>query len=139
MKNIKWLTLSLLLGLTLLLQGCKIKEYVEVPVEVEKVKTEYIHQMDSIYLHDSIATYIVQKGDTVFVDRYKYKIKEVYKIDTVIKIDSIPKVIKIKEKQIVEVSKVHTWQKVLMWTGGVGILVLLGFLINKFKIWKLLF
>jgi hypothetical protein len=43
MKNIKWLTLSLLLGLTLLLQGCKIKEYVEVPVEVEKVKTEYIH------------------------------------------------------------------------------------------------
>ena len=139
MKNIKWLTLSLLLGLTLLLQGCKTKEYIEVPVEVEKVKTEYIHQRDSIYLHDSIATYIVQKGDTVFVDRCKYKIKEVYKTDTVIKIDSIPKVIKVREKQIVEVNKVHTWQKALMWVGGVGILVLLGFLINKFKIWKLLF
>ncbi len=138
-RNIRELILYLLLGLTLLLQGCKVKEYIEVPVEVEKIKTEYVHQIDSIYLHDSIATYIMQKGDTIFVDRYKYKVKEIYKVDTIHKTDSIPKIIKVKQIQTVEVNRVYTWQKVLMWTGGVGILLLLGFLINKFKIWKLLF
>ena len=72
-----------ILSICTLLIGCKVKEYIEVPVEVEKIKTEYVHQLDSIYLHDSISTYIIQKGDTVFIDRYKYKIKEVFRTDTV--------------------------------------------------------
>ena len=137
MRKIKYLIL--LLGLLTVLQGCKTKEYIEVPVEVEKVKIEYVHKLDSIYLHDSIFTQIVQRGDTIFVDRYKFKVKEVYKTDTIHQIDSIPKIVKVKTKEIVEVNKLYSWQKALMWTGGVGILILLGFLINKFKIWKSLF
>jgi hypothetical protein len=54
MRKIKYLILSL--GLLTVLQGCKTKEYIEVPVEVEKVKIEYVHKLDSIYLHDSIFT-----------------------------------------------------------------------------------
>lgn len=137
MRKIKYLIL--LLGLLAVLQGCKTKEYIEVPVEVEKVKIEYVHKLDSIYLHDSIFTQIVQRGDTIFVDRYKFKVKEVYKTDTIHQIDSIPKIVEVKTKEIVEVNKLYSWQKALMWTGGVGILILLGFLINKFKIWKSLF
>lgn len=137
MRKIKYLIL--LLGLLTVLQGCKTKEYIEVPVEVEKVKIEYVHKLDSIYLHDSIFTQIVQRGDTIFVDRYKFKVKEVYKTDTIHQIDSIPKIVEVKTKEIVEVNKLYSWQKALMWTGGVGILILLGFLINKFKIWKSLF
>jgi len=56
MNKIKILIASLLA--IFLLQGCKVKEYIEVPVEVEKVKTEYVHKIDSIYLHDSISTQI---------------------------------------------------------------------------------
>ncbi len=93
MKIIKGFILSLLLSSLFLLQSCKVKEYIEVPVEVEKVKIEYVHKLDSVYLHDSISTYIVQKGDTVFVDRYKYKIKEVYRTDTIYQVDSIPKIV----------------------------------------------
>ena len=137
MRKIKYLILSL--GLLTVLQGCKTKEYIEVPVEIEKVKIEYVHKLDSIYLHDSIFTQIVQRGDTIFVDRYKFKVKEVYKTDTIHQIDSIPKIVEVKTKEIVEVNKLYSWQKALMWTGGVGILILLGFLINKFKIWKSLF
>ena len=139
MKIIKGFILSLLLSSLFLLQSCKVKEYIEVPVEVEKVKIEYVHKLDSVYLHDSISTYIVQKGDTVFVDRYKYKIKEVYRTDTIHQVDSIPKIVQVKITEVKEVNKLYTWQKSLMWIGGVGLLVLLGFVINKFKIWKLLF
>ena len=133
----RFIILSLLVSLLLILNSCKMKEYIEVPVEVEKIKIEYIYKLDSIYLHDSISTYIVQKGDTVFVDRYKYKIREVFKTDTVHRIDSVPKIITVNK--IVEVNKLYSWQKSLMWIGGVGVLGLLTFLIKKLGIWKLLF
>jgi hypothetical protein len=67
----------------------------------------------------------------------KYKIKETFKTDTVLKRDSIPVIVEVEK--VVEVNKLHSWQKILMWIGGVGLLVLLGIGINKFKIWKLLF
>lgn len=139
MNKFKYIIIPLFVSLVFITQSCKIKEYVEVPVEVEKVKIEYVHKLDSIYLHDSVATYIMQRGDTVFVDRYKYKIKEVYRTDTIHKIDSIPKVVQVKVKEVVEVNKLNFIQKILMWAGGVGILLILGFLICKFKVWKLLF
>ena len=123
MMKSKVIILSLLMGLLFTVSSCKTKEYIEVPVEVEKVKTEYIHKLDSVYLHDSISTYIVQKGDTVFVDRYKYKIKEVYKTDTIHRVDSIPKIVTVNK--VVEVNKLYSWQKSLMWIGGVGIIGLL--------------
>lgn len=137
MMKSKVIILSLLMGLLFTVSSCKTKEYIEVPVEVEKVRTEYIHKLDSVYLHDSISTYIVQKGDTVFVDRYKYKIKEVYKTDTIHRVDSIPKIVTVNK--VVEVNKLYSWQKSLMWIGGVGIIGLLIFLIGKLGIWKLLF
>lgn len=120
---------------TLLLSGCKTTEYIKVPVET--VRTEYKVQKDSIYLHDSINVYTETKGDTVYITKLKYKIKETFKTDTVLKRDSIPVIVEVEK--VVEVNKLHSWQKTLMWIGGVGLLVLLGIGINKFKIWKLLF
>lgn len=120
---------------TLLLSGCKTTEYIKVPVET--VRTEYKVQKDSIYLHDSINVYTETKGDTVYITKLKYKIKETFKTDTILKRDSIPVIMEVEK--VVEVNKLHSWQKTLMWIGGVGLLVLLGIGINKFKIWKLLF
>ena len=120
---------------TLLLSGCKTTEYIKVPVET--IRTEYKVQKDSIYLHDSINVYTETKGDTVYITKLKYKIKETFKTDTILKRDSIPVIVEVEK--VVEVNKLHSWQKTLMWIGGVGVLVLLGFVINKFKIWKLLF
>ena len=127
--------LGIILMFTLLLSGCKTTEYVKVPVET--IRTEYKVQKDSIYLHDSINVYTETKGDTVYITKLKYKIKETFKTDTILKRDSIPVIVEVEK--VVEVNKLHSWQKTLMWTGGVGLLVLLGIGINKFKIWKLLF
>lgn len=127
--------LGIILMFTLLLSGCKTTEYIKVPVET--IRTEYKVQKDSIYLHDSINVYTETKGDTVYITKLKYKIKETFKTDTVLKRDSIPVIVEVEK--VVEINKLHSWQKTLMWIGGVGVLVLLGFVINKFKIWKLLF
>ena len=127
--------LGIILMFTLLLSGCKTTEYIKVPVET--VRTEYKVQKDSMYLHDSINVYTETKGDTVYITKLKYKIKETFKTDTILKRDSIPVIVEVEK--VVEVNKLHSWQKTLMWIGGVGLLVLLGIGINKFKIWKLLF
>ena len=127
----------ILVFIVVFLCSCASTKYIEVPIE--KTKIEYKHSIDSIYLHDSIYTSITQRGETIFVDRYKYKIKEIHRIDTVHKIDSIPKVITITKVKEVTTNKLYFWQKGLMYIGGVGLLVLLVFLIRKFKAWKLLF
>ena len=90
---------------TLLLSGCKTVEYVKVPVET--VRTEYKVQKDSIYLHDSINVYTETKGDTVYITKLKYKIKETFKTDTILKRDSIPVIVEVEK--IVEVNKLHSW------------------------------
>lgn len=62
---------------------------VEVPVEVEKVKVEYINKLykDSVFIHDSIDRFV--SGDTVYQYKYKYIYKYLNRTDTVHKIDSI--------------------------------------------------
>lgn len=80
MKDV--ILLAILSLIALLLCSCSTTKVV--PVEVERVRVEYQdrlrYERDSVYLHDSI--YIVQRGDTVFRDRWKTKIKEVVRIDT---------------------------------------------------------
>ena len=132
----KWILVFLLL-----LCSCKSTEYIKIPVEVEKVKIEYVDKFqkdsmdtrDSIYVADSVFIYV--KGDTL-TQVYKsqiYKDKIIYKdklfTDTVYKIDSIP-YIKTVEK-IVKVNVIKSWQKNLMWIGGIVCLYILGVLLWK--------
>ena len=65
--------------------GCKTIEYVEVP----KVEKEYISKLDSIYFLEKDSIYIREKGDTVFVDKWHTRYKEVIRTDTILKSDSI--------------------------------------------------
>lgn len=118
MKNI-----ILLLGI-LLLFSCQTR-YIEKEIPVEIIKKEYITniQHDSIYCHDSIDRYT--KGDTVFINKIKYLYKQKIVNDTIIRIDTIPKVLKTTE--IVELNRLHNYQKILI---GFGILSLLLVLIK---------
>ena len=118
----------------LLFNSCKTTEYVQVPIET--VRTEYKVQKDSIYLHDSVNVYTEVKGDTVYVNKFKYKIKEIFITDTILKRDSIPVVVEVQKT--IQVNKLYSWQKALMWIGGVGVVILLIIILNKLKIWKLL-
>jgi len=94
-----------------------------VPVESVKRDSIYINklQVDSIYMQDSV--YIKEKGDTIYM--YKYKYLDRYKLLTdtmyVCKTDTI--------NNVVEVEKPLTkWQKIKLDLGGFafgGIVVLI--------------
>lgn len=72
-----------------IITACTSTKYVEVPVEIETVRTEYINKLykDSIFIHDSIDRYI--SGDTVYQLKYQYIYKYMNRTDTVCKTDSI--------------------------------------------------
>ena len=69
-----------LIFLAAILYSCKPIQYV--PVETIKRDTTYISQtkIDSIYQRDSI--YVEHKGDTVYLNKYKYLYKYIEKHDT---------------------------------------------------------
>ena len=75
--------------LMFLCASCTTVRYVDKPVPVETIRTEYVNQLyrDSIFIHDSIDRYI--SGDTVFQYKYKYIYKYLNRTDTVFKTDSI--------------------------------------------------
>lgn len=106
----------------LMLMSCKtITKTVEVPVEV--IKKEYIHdtKIDSIYIRDSVDRW--QKGDTLYITKWHTKFKYINRVDTIVKTDSIPKIVPVVKE--VEVNHIYWWQKLLMWLGGITIVLLI--------------
>jgi hypothetical protein len=104
----------------LLMASCTSVRYV--PVESVKTDSIYINklQVDSIYMQDSV--YIKEKGDTIYMYKYKYLNRYKLLTDTmyICKTDTI--------NNVVEVEKPLTkWQKVKLDLGGFafgGIVVL---------------
>ena len=112
----------------MLLTSCRSVKYV--PVESVRTETKYVDKLvqkhDSIYLHDSISSYI--KGDTVFLNKYrtKYINKYIFGTDSVYfnKTDSI-RVPYPVEKQLTK------WQKIEMNTGRITIIALIVLVISS--------
>ena len=103
--------------------SCTTTKYVDRPVTVETVRTEYINQLyrDSVFVHDSIDRYI--SGDTVYQYKYKYIYKYLNRTDTVVKTDSIEVPVEVKTVEIKEVNKLRWYQSSLMWIGGLALLI----------------
>ena len=127
MKKLVFIILAILM-----LSACKTTtKIVEVPVEV--VKKEYIHntKIDSVYIRDSIDRW--QKGDTLFITKYSTKYKYLNRVDTVLKVDTIPKIISTTIEKKVEVNHIYWYQKLLMWLGGITIIILIIVIIYRMK------
>lgn len=124
----------LIVILLFILAACTSTKYVEVPVPVETVRTEYINQLykDSVFIHDSIDRYI--SGDTVYQYKYKYIYKYMNRVDTLIQNDTIQVPVTIRTTKTVEVNKIKWYQSVLMYL-GFGLIVVLGYKGVNF-IWK---
>ena len=98
---------SLLIAiLVFICASCTTTKYVDKPVPVETVRTEYVNQLyrDSIFIHDSIDRYI--KGDTVYQLKYKYIYKYLNRTDTIVKTDSIELPVEVKTVEVKEVNKI---------------------------------
>lgn len=122
MKN---LILILILGI--IVSCCKSTKYIEVPVDRVKIEYRNSVSIDTIYRNDS--TIIREKGDTVFLEKYKYiyKVKELK--DTVNITDTITVVNTVEVTK--EVNKLYNWQVGLMVFGVVAI-ALGGYKLIKF-------
>lgn len=111
-------------------------------IEVERVRTDttYIvhNQFDSIYLHDSI--HVLEKNDTVFIEKWHTKYKEKFLTDTLyfVKIDSVPIPYRVEVEKLVE-KPLSTWQKIRIILGNMVLLTIASiivFFIIKFVIKK---
>lgn len=129
MKKLVFIVITILL-----FSACRtITKTIEVPVEipVEVVKKEYIHdtKIDSIYIRDSIDRW--QKGDTLYITKWHTKFKYINKVDTIVKTDSIPKIVPVMKE--VEVNHIYWYQKLLMWLGGIAVILLIVVITYKIK------
>ena len=133
------------LALCLILVGCKTIEYVTIEKEVEKevVKRDSIYitktKVDSIFERDSIFVDRYTKGDTIFVDKYKYvyRYKDKVRVDTLwvfgidsVIVDSTKTITLTKEVE----KKLTKWQSFKQDVGGISIgivIVLLLYLMCK--------
>lgn len=121
--------------LTILLTSaiCSCRSVQYVPVETVRLDSIYINkvQRDSIYERDSI--YIRDKGDTVFVEKYKYKYIDKFKRDTmyVTKVDSIQVPYPVEKK-------LTKWQSIKIELGGwaFGIIIAFSLIIIGWLIYK---
>lgn len=107
----------LLIFLVFIAISCGTTKIIEVPVE--KIKTEYVDRkiIDTFVKTDS--TIIIDKGDTIFLEKYKYLYRYINKTDTFIKIDTLTKTITVEVTK--EVNKLKNWQMGLMILGGIAL------------------
>ena len=125
------LLFGMLLCLLFSLVSCKNTEYVTV-VE-HQTDTMYFSkvQRDSIYLHDS--TFIKEKGDTIFFEKWHTKYIEKLTHDTtyVATHDTIPQPYEVEK--IVKERYTPWFVKALAWIGGIGLLAIVIGLLFKYR------
>ena len=105
-------------------------QYVEQPVYLYDTLRSTIYSHDTTIVKDSVFFSI--KGDTIIRERYNTieRIKVAH--DTIMRFVEKPVEV-VREKNIekqVEVNRIYWWQKVLMWMGGIGVVVI-GIMVNK--------
>lgn len=107
--------------------SCTSHKYAEVPVDRVKIEYKDRISIDTLYRNDS--TIIKEKGDTIFLEKYKYlyRIKEVR--DTICKTDTIVAIRQVPVTK--EINRLHKWQIFLMAFGG-GAIVLCGYKLCRF-------
>ena len=130
LQAMKWIYCIILVTT---LCSCRSGKYV--PIETVRTDSIYINhvQRDSIYQHDSI--YIREKGDTVWMEKYKYIYRDKIVRDTMYfnRTDTI------RESYPVEKELTH-WQQIKLELGGwafgiiiVFILTILWHILSNFK------
>ena len=109
--------------LVTILPSCKTVDCLPEVVHRDSIRTEYIH--DSIYRYERDSIYIHQKADTVWLEKYITRYKDVLKIER----DTI-----YQENKVVEVQEVKYIPQAVKWLAGIGAFFIVFFLV-KFGLW----
>lgn len=109
-----------------MLQGCKVQDCIPETIVRDSIVTEY--KLDSIYLYQRDSIHIREKADTVFVNKYVTRYKDVLKIER----DTIW-----QENKVVEVKELLVEKPiagVVKWFSWVGAFFVVFYLV-KFGLW----
>lgn len=109
-----------------MLQGCKVQDCIPETIVRDSIVTEYKHDSTYIYQHDSI--FIKEKADTVFVEKWKTRYKDVMKIER----DTIW-----QENKVVEVKEVLVEKPIpaiVKWFAWIGAFFVVFYLV-KIGLW----
>ena len=120
---IQTIVAALIAGILLFFVGCKTIDCIPETIVKDSIRTEY--KLDSIYLYEKDSVFIKEKADTVFVEKYITRYKDVMKIER----DTI-----YQENKVVEVKVekyIPTFVKVMAWIGGALSLLLLIWVVLK--------
>ena len=108
-------------------------QYVEQPVYLHDTLRSTIYSHDTTIVKDSV--FFAVNGDTIVRERYNTieHIKVAH--DTIMRFVEKPvEVVSTKEVcKHVEVNRIYWWQKVLMWMGGIGVVVIGIFICSKLR------
>ncbi len=122
-RGIMFLLLVVLALLVMSISCCScrtIEVTKEVPVITEHTTVQKHTDIvrDTLMMRDSVYHYV--QGDTVIIEKWHHavNINKVVVADTIR--DTIPKIVTVSKTDIREVNKLHWWQKVLMWLGGIA-------------------
>ena len=124
----------LLLLLLLLCCSCTKRvyetQYIEQPVYLHDTLRSTIYSHDTTIVKDSV--FFAVNGDTIVRERYNTieRIKVAH--DTIMRFVEKPVEV-VREKNVekqVEVNRIYWWQKLLMWMGGIGVVVVFIILIR---------
>ena len=112
-------------------------QYVEQPVYIHDTLRSTIYSHDTTIVKDSV--FFAVNGDTIVRERYNTieRIKVAH--DTIMRFVEKPVEV-VREKNVekqVEVNHIYWWQKLLMWMGGIGVVVIGIILIKKWLIKKM--
>ena len=105
-------------------------QYVEQPVYLHDTLRSTIYSHDTTIVKDSV--FFAVNGDTIVRERYNTieRIKVAH--DTIMRFVEKPVEV-VREKNVekqVEVNRIYWWQKLLMWMGGIGLVVVFIILIR---------
>ncbi len=114
MKNTSIFTILLLCFCS----SCKTPQYI--PVETTRTEYKDIYLRDSIYFRDSV--FLAVKGDTVFLEKYRYLYRDKIVKDSIFKTDTIR--VPYPVEVIKEVKKpLSSWQNFQVWCGRIALLL----------------
>ena len=108
--------LGMLFFLWMLVSSCGVRtKVIEVPKEV--VRTEYRDRVvrDSVFLSDSVK--MERQGDTVYVDRIRWRVQKTIERDTVLRTDTLT------QTKVIEVPVQRGFKGVYLWS-FIGVCVL---------------